>query len=83
VIDLVWTVLAHQAGSMRELNPIGSQLFSNPVNLIIFKTAATSLAIALLFRLRQIPLARQASWWCCLVLTLLTARWLTFHSMFA
>lgn len=81
-IDLIWTMLAYQAGSMRELNPLGSGLIADPTQLITFKVAVTSLAIALLYFLHQSPLAQRASWWCCLILTLLTARWLTFQSMF-
>ena len=83
VIDLVWTILAHQSGSMRELNPIGGKMISDPFQLLVFKVTLTSIAIVLLFRLRQLPLTRKATWWCCLVLTLLTVRWLTFQSMFA
>ena len=72
----------YQAGSMRELNPLGSGLIADATQLITFKVAVTSLAIALLYWLHQSPLAQRASWWCCLILTLLTARWLTFQSMF-
>ncbi|MFG0264913.1 MAG: DUF5658 family protein [Rhodopirellula sp. JB055] len=82
-IDLAWTLLAHQSGTMRELNPVGSRLIENPYGLVVFKILITSMSLALLFYLRQKPLARKATWWCCLVLTLLTARWLTFQSLFA
>ena len=80
-IDLIWTILASQNGSMRELNPIGSRMIEDPSNLIAFKIVVTAISIGLLYRLRDLPLTRKASWWCCLVLTLLTVRWLTFHSM--
>lgn len=82
-IDLIWTIMAHQSGSMREMNPLGARLISDPIRLLAFKVSLTGLAIFLLFWLRGLPLTRKATWWCCLVLTLLTARWLTFHSMFA
>lgn len=82
VLDLVWTIAASQSGTMRELNPLGSQLLDNPLQLVIFKLAATSTAIGLLYWLHRQPIAQVASWWSCLVLTLLTARWLTLHSMF-
>ncbi|WP_233215409.1 DUF5658 family protein [Rhodopirellula bahusiensis] len=82
-IDLAWTLIAHQSGTMRELNPVGSRLIENPYTLAVFKILITSMSLALLFYLRQKPLARKATWWCCLVLTLLTARWLTFQSLFA
>ena len=81
-IDLTWTLLANQSGSMRELNPLGSGMIENPVALVGFKVAITSAVIGLLYRLHRQPAARVASWWCCLILTLLTARWLTFQSMF-
>lgn len=82
VVDLVWTLMAYQAGSMRELNPLGSGLIEDASQLVIFKTSVTAAAIGLLYWLHQAPLAQRASWWCCLILTLLTARWLTFQSMF-
>jgi hypothetical protein len=81
-VDLVWTLMAYQAGSMRELNPLGSGLIGDPSRLVMFKVSVTAAAIGLLYWLHQVPLAQRASWWCCLILTLLTARWLTFQSMF-
>lgn len=81
-VDLIWTLVAHHAGSMRELNPLGSGVIDHPVLLVLFKTTVTAISIGLLYRLHHSSLARQATWWCCLVLTLLTARWLTFQSMF-
>lgn len=82
-IDLVWTILAYQAGEMLELNPIGSQLIDEPLKLIAFKGGATGLAVGLLFCLRKYRKAQLAAWWICLVCTLLTARWLTMSHMFA
>ncbi len=80
-IDLVWTVMAHQSGSMLELNPIGSMLIDDTSRLITFKLIVTGVSIGLLFWLRRLPLTRKAAWWCCLTMTLLTVRWLSFHSM--
>jgi hypothetical protein len=82
-LDLTWTILAHQAGQMLELNPLGSRLIDDPIKLIAFKTAATGMAVALLFSLRKYRKAQLAAWWVCLVCTLLTARWLTISPMFA
>ncbi len=82
-LDLTWTILAHQAGQMIELNPLGSHLVENPLHLIAFKTAATGMAVGLLFMLRKYRKAQLAAWWVCLVCTLLTARWLTISPMFA
>jgi len=81
-VDLIWTLIAYQAGSMRELNPLGRGLIESPSQLIAFKFTVTAAAIGLLYWLHQAPIAQRASWWCCLILTLLTARWLTFQSMF-
>ncbi len=81
-VDLVWTILVSQAGAMRELNPVGSQIIDDPLQLVGFKVLVTASAVGLLFFCRQAALARQASWWSCLVLTLVAARWLVFNSMF-
>ncbi len=82
VIDLIWTIAASNAGTMRELNPIGSEMIESPIALIAFKLTVTGGAIAILFRLQQQKVAHTAAWWCCLVLTLLTARCVIFQSMF-
>ncbi|MEL6109540.1 MAG: DUF5658 family protein [Planctomycetota bacterium] len=81
-IDLFWTLAASQAGAMREMNPLGRAMIEDPLQLILFKAGVTGLAIGILYWLHRFPIAQRASWWCCLVLTLLTARWLTFQSMF-
>lgn len=83
LLDLVWTLLASQAGTMRELNPVGGRLIDDPALLIVFKVAMTGLAAGLIFKLRYYRRAQLASWWACLILTLLTVRWLTFNSMLA
>lgn len=81
-LDLLWTILATRTGSMRELNPVGSRFIQNPLSLTLFKASATALAVGLLYTLRHHLLARKASWWVCLVCTLVAARWVTFNSMF-
>lgn len=81
-LDLVWTLLASQAGQMRELNPVGSQFIRNPIMLIAFKISVTGMAIGLLFFLRRYVRAQTAAWWACLICTMLAVRWLTFNSMF-
>lgn len=81
-LDLIWTILAHDAGAMQELNPFGSKLLQNPQQLVLFKLAATMIAVGPCFWLRRIPLAQRASWWMCLLCTLLSVRWLTFNSLF-
>jgi hypothetical protein len=82
MLDLAWTVLAAQAGQMRELNPLGRGLIDDPMMLAAFKLSATLLSCGLLVALRRYHCAQVASWWLCLVCTILTYRWLTFNSMF-
>lgn len=82
ILDLVLTIAATNAGTMRELNPLGSQFIDNPMRLVFFKLTVTGTSIGLLYLLRRKPVAQIASWWCCLLLTLLTARWVVFQSMF-
>jgi hypothetical protein len=41
LLDLVWTLLVSQAGTMRELNPVGGRLIDAPAKLIAFKVART------------------------------------------
>jgi hypothetical protein len=80
--DLAWTLLAAQAGQIRELNPLGSAMLDEPGRLIAFKSSATFVSCGLLLALRRFHIARLASWWLCLVLTILTFRWLAFNSLF-
>ncbi|QDV43046.1 hypothetical protein Enr13x_28980 [Stieleria neptunia] len=82
VVDLIWTLGTADSGVMRELNPLGSGMIAEPVRLFLFKATVTGVSIAILYRLHRRPIAQVASWWCCLLLTLLTARWVMFQSMF-
>ena len=41
LLDLVWKLLVSQAGTMRELNPVGGRLIDDPAKLIAFKVART------------------------------------------
>lgn len=82
LFDLTWTVLASQAGVMKELNPLGSQMISDPTMLIAFKLAATFVGCGVLYALRRHERARRACWWLCLICTVLTFRWVMFNSMF-
>ena len=81
-LDLVWTILASEAGQMRELNPLGSHLIGSPIALIAFKAAMTCSAAGLLFGLRHYRRAQVGAWWACLICTLLTLRWLVLNSLF-
>lgn len=82
-LDLVWTILGHQAGTMRELNPLGGHLIHNPLLLTGFKVAATGIGCGLLYHLRENRRAADAAWWMCLLMTFVTFRWVAFNSMFA
>jgi hypothetical protein len=81
-IDLIWTILAANSNQMRELNPIGSQWIEDSRHLAGFKISVTFSCLALLWLLRRHKRAQIAAWWVCLILTLVTIRWLTFHSLF-
>ena len=83
LLDLIWTVLASQANQMAELNPMGREFIQNPALLGAFKFVMTGIGVGLLFALKRHRIAQTAAWWACMILTLLTMRWLTFNSMFA
>jgi uncharacterized protein DUF5658 len=82
LLDLAWTLIASQAGQMRELNPFGSTLIESPLLLAVFKIGVTGMSIGLLFALRKYRRAQVAAWWACLILTILAFRWLVFNSMY-
>lgn len=75
-IDLAWTLLAHQANHITEVNPMGGLILEEPTRIIFFKVLATGLAIGILYRTRNNLFARKACWWICLTLALLMARWI-------
>ncbi len=81
-LDLVWTIMVSQTGGMKELNPIGSRLIHDPALLISFKVIATFTAVGIVLAMRQFRRVQLASWWMCLICTVLAVRWLTFNSMF-
>jgi len=76
-LDLIWTILAWQAGQMRELNPVARWFIDSPMQLISFKIAATLIGAGLLFALKKYRTAQLASWWMCMVCTLLMFRWVS------
>lgn len=82
LLDLVWTILAANAGQMHEVNPIGNHLIENPVLLSAFKIGATVMSCSILLMLRRHLRAQWAAWWLCLICTVLTFRWLVLNSMF-
>ena len=82
IFDLGCTLVAQRAGGFTEMNPLGSQLVENPALLTAFKLTTLLLACAILYALRRYRGAQVASWWMCLLCTVLTFRWLTYNSMF-
>ncbi len=82
IFDLGCTLVAQQAGGFTEMNPLGSRIVENPLLLITFKLTTLLLACTILFVLRRYRGAQVASWWMCLLCTVLTFRWITYNSMF-
>ena len=80
-VDLAWTILASQAGTMREVNPMAAGLIDSPMALAVFKVVATSLGFGLLYALRTQKRGQEVTWWMCLVCVLVTFRWVLFDSM--
>ncbi len=82
LFDLVLTFVAQEAGGFLELNPLSSRLGDKPVLLAALKTASLLISCLILVMLRRYRGAQVASWWLCLVCTILAFRWLTYSSMF-
>lgn len=82
VFDLALTLIAQQTGGFLEMNPLGGELIENPGALSAFKIVTLLGACFILVSLRRYRGAQIASWWLCLVCTVLTFRWLTYNSMF-
>ncbi|MEZ6132868.1 MAG: DUF5658 family protein [Planctomycetaceae bacterium] len=83
VVDLVWTILAGQAGLMKELNPVAAGFIDSPFKLAAFKVSATLLGCGILYAIRSRKNGQAAVWWMCLVCVLVTFRWVMFDSMTA
>lgn len=81
VIDLVWTILAGQAGEMREVNPLAAGLIESPLQLVALKVVGTGLGCGILYCWRTQKQVQNATWWMCLVCVLLTFRWVVFDSV--
>ena len=82
VFDLACTAVAEQAGGFLELNPLGSRMTGEPLALAAFKITTLIFACGILLTLRNYRAAQAASWWMCLVVTVVALRWLTYNSMF-
>ncbi|MDZ7616524.1 MAG: DUF5658 family protein [Patescibacteria group bacterium] len=81
VFDLACTLAASHATSFWELNPFGASLASQPLTLLAVKLLITFACVAILWNLRFYRGTQLASWWLCLGLTLLAARWVVFNSL--
>lgn len=81
-LDFLLTLAAQQAGGFLELNPLGAKLIESPMLLCTFKMTVFAAACGILIILRRYRGAQIASWWLCLVCTIVTFRWLTYNSLF-
>ncbi len=81
VFDLVCTLTAAHTMHFWEINPFGAPLVAQPAVLSAAKLLLTFVCVGILWRLRFYRGAQLASWWLCLGLTLLTARWVVFNSL--
>lgn len=79
IFDLVCTLIANQSAGFWEVNPLGAAIAS-PGMLIVFKLVATAISVSILLGLRCYRGVQVASWWLCLGLALLAARWVVFNS---
>ena len=82
LFDLIATLLALRTGHVEEINPFGVGLILAPAALAAFKVSATCLGAGLLWTLKNYHGAQVASWWLCMILTLVTVRWVTVQSLF-
>lgn len=81
VFDLVCTMMLHEMGSFWEVNPFANSLVDRSLVLMAFKLVPIVSGMAFLYWARKYAAVQMASWWLCLVLTLLTARWVIVTSM--
>ena len=80
--DLGCTLLAQGSIGFVEINPLGSELLDSPALLAGFKLTSLLVGCAILLALRRYRGAQVASWWLCLVCTILTFRWATYGTLF-
>ncbi|HLA85022.1 MAG TPA: DUF5658 family protein [Thermoguttaceae bacterium] len=79
--DLICTLLANGSMGFSEMNPLGSALLANPILLACFKITSLAIGCGILLALRRYRGAQVASWWLCLVCTILAFRWATYSSL--
>src|SRR4029079_13988584 len=81
LLDLAWTIVTVNTNDTRELNPIGSRLIHDPLRLAPVKASVTIACPAHIWVLRKHKRAQIAAWRICLVLTLVTCRWLMVNAL--
>jgi len=82
LFDLLCTILAQGSIGFEEINPLGGGLLNSPALLATFKIASLLFGCAILLALKRYRGAQVASWWLCLVCTVLTFRWVTYGTFF-
>ncbi|MCS7469295.1 hypothetical protein NZK35_21810 [Stieleria sp. ICT_E10.1] len=80
VIDLFWTTIKSTETHFHEMNPLGNQILLNGDSLTAFKVISVLVSLTVLFFLRQYKGAQHASWWGCLICTLVAFRWIVLDS---
>lgn len=79
-VDLLWTTTMSTEVHFQEMNPVGNHFLLEGASLTAFKVVSLASALALLFFLRKFKGAQLASWWTCMVCTLVTFRWIVLDS---
>lgn len=79
-IDLAWTTVQSQEFHFQEMNPLGHQILLSANSLVPFKIVSVLTCITLLFFLRKYYGAQLASWWICMICTLIAFRWIVLDS---
>lgn len=83
LFDLGCTLLASQSSGFAELNPLAQSLSATPVSLISIKMVTMLICCGILIGIRNYKAGHIASWWGCLLCTILTFRWATVNSILA
>jgi len=82
LFDLFCTMTSFRAGTLWELNPLAAPVLHKTDALVAFKASLTILPATILLALRHYRIAQLASWWACLLYTVLIFRWTAFNSLF-
>lgn len=84
LVDLAYTLYAHRAGQLNELNPIAANLFAMDMEqgVVCLKALSLLVGISLLWRLRNNPWTAGGCWVLVTVYTLLTFQWICWMHMY-